>query len=121
MRAGDEEQADMAFPCGDDADRLKAGKRGHIVVVPLASVAAMLSYSMKRLNVLMPSSEKPDAASLRKTSHARAKAGLSSAAPGFLISMRFRSLCSLFKERVQAFFNKGKGCAMPLDESGRVV
>lgn len=49
------------------------------------------------------------------------KAGLSSAAPGFLISMRFRSLCSLFKERVQAFFNKGKGCAMPLDESGRVV
>ena len=28
MRAGDEEQADMAFPCGDDADRLKAGKRG---------------------------------------------------------------------------------------------
>ena len=113
MRAGDEEQADMAFPCGDDA--------AHIVVVPLASVAAMLSYSMKRLNVLMPSSEKPDAASLRKTSHARAKAGLSSAAPGFLISMRFRSLCSLFKERVQAFFNKGKGCAMPLDESGRVV
>ncbi|MFQ9491134.1 MAG: hypothetical protein ACLR0N_09595 [Bilophila wadsworthia] len=91
------------------------------VVVPLASVAAMLSYSMKRLNVLMPSSEKQDAASLRKTSHARAKAGLSSAAPGFLISMRFRSLCSLFKERVQAFFNKGKGCAMPLDESGRVV
>ena len=50
-----------------------------------------------------------------------AKAGVSSAAPGFLISMRFRSLCSLFKERVQAFFNKGKGCAMPLDESGRVV
>ena len=111
----------MAFPCGDDADRLKAGKRGPHRRCPVGQRCRHAVYSMKRLNVLMPSSEKPDAASLRKTSHARAKAGLSSAAPGFLISMRFRSLCSLFKERVQAFFNKGKGCAMPLDESGRVV